>query len=88
MNFQIIITMDIRNSDLLLDFVETIEFSENLIPKKEIKEEEGLKIEKQEFSKTPSFDVKPKLEPVEASEIGQGLLDLDGRNSQKYLHQT
>ena len=66
--------MDVRNSDLLLDFVETIEFSENLIPKKEIKEEEGLKIEKQEFSKTPSFDVKPKLEPVEASEIGQATI--------------
>ena len=63
--------MDIRNSDLLLDFVETIEFSENLIPKKEIKEEEGLKIENQEFSQTPAFDVKPKFEPVETSEIGQ-----------------
>ena len=66
--------MDIRNSEQLrdtIDLVENIEFSENLIPKKEIKEEEGFKIENQEFSKIPAFDFKHKLEPVETSEIGQ-----------------
>ena len=63
--------MDIRNTDPLLkdtlDLVENIEFSD-VKPKLEIKQEEQFKIENQEFWKSPAFDVKPKLEPVEASE--------------------
>ena len=66
--------MDIRNTDPFLkdtlDLVENIEFSD-VKPKLEIKQEEQFKIENQEFWKSPIFDVKPKLEPVEASENGQ-----------------
>ena len=61
--------MDIENSDLLketINFVENIEFSDNI--KTEIKEEEGLD---QEFWKHQPFDVKPKIEQVEASETDQ-----------------
>ena len=62
--------MDIEKSDLLketMNFVENIEFSE-FQPKTEIKEEEGLDQKVWKFS---PFDVKPKLEQVEASEIGE-----------------
>ena len=66
--------MDIKNTDLLLkdalDLVENIEFSD-VNPKLEIKQEEQFKIENQEFWKSPTFDFKPKLVPVEASENGQ-----------------
>ena len=69
------LTQDTRNSNLLEDtigFVENIEFSENVMPKKEIKKEEGFKEENQDQSwKSPPFDVEPKLEQVEASETGQ-----------------
>ena len=61
--------MNIEKSDLLketMNFVENIEFSE-FQPKTEIKEEEGLD---QEVWKSSPFDVKPKLEQVEASETG------------------
>ena len=61
--------MDIRNSDMLketINFVENIEFSDNI--KTEIKEEEGLD---QEVWIHQPFDVKPKIEPVEASETVQ-----------------
>ena len=53
-----------------LDLIENIEFSD-VNPKLEIKQEEQFKIENQEFGKSPTFDVKPKIEPVEASENGQ-----------------
>ena len=66
--------MDIKNTDPLLkdtlDLVENIEFSD-VNPKLEIKEEEQFKIENQEFWKSPTFDVKPKIEPVETSENGR-----------------
>ena len=66
--------MDIRNTDPLLkdtlDLVENIEFSD-VNPKLEIQQDERFKIENQEFWKSPTFDVKPKLEHVEASENGQ-----------------
>lgn len=67
----------IRNSDLLTkttDFVENIEFSDNVIPKTEIKKEEGFKEENQEIWKSPLFDLdrlENKLEQVEATETGQ-----------------
>ena len=63
--------MDIENSDLLketIDFVENIEFSDKIQPKTEIKEEEGLD---QDVWKYSTFDVKPKLEQIEASETGE-----------------
>ena len=67
--------MDTRNSNLLKDtigFVENIEFSDNVMPKTEIKKEEGFKEENQDQSwKSPPFDVEPKIEQVEASETGQ-----------------
>ena len=67
--------MDTRNSYLLKDtigFVENIKFSDNFMPKTEIKQEEGFKEENQDQSwKSPPFDVEPKLEQVEASETGQ-----------------
>ena len=43
-------------------------FSENIMPKKEIKEEEDFD---QEVWKSSSFDVRPKLDQVEGSETGQ-----------------
>ena len=62
--------MDIENSDLLketilqtINIVENIGFSHNIQPKTEIKEEEPFD---QEFWKSSSFDVKLKLEQVEA----------------------
>ena len=67
----------IRNSDLLMkttDFVENIEFSDNVIPKTEIKKEEGFKEDNQEIWKSPLFDLdrlENKLEQVEATETGQ-----------------
>ena len=63
--------MDIENSDLLketINFVENIEFSDKIQPKTEIKEEEGLD---QDVWKYSTFDVKPKLEQIEASETGE-----------------
>ena len=62
--------MDIENSDLLkktINFVGNIKFSE-FLPKTEIKEEEGFD---QEVLKYSPFDVKPKLEEMEASETGE-----------------
>ena len=57
--------MDITNSDLTketMDFAENIEFSENILPKTEIKEEKGFKIENQKvFLESQPFDVKPDL---------------------------
>ena len=64
--------MDIRNSDMLketINFVENIEFSDNI--KTEIKEEEGLD---QEVWIPQPFDVKPKIEPLEASETAQVII--------------
>ena len=49
----------------LISFVENIEFSDNTIPKREIKDEKGFN---QEVCESSSFNVKPKLEQVEASE--------------------
>ena len=69
--------MDARNSNLLKDtigFVENIEFSDNVIPKTEIKKEEGFKEDNQEIWKSPLFDLdrlENKLEQVEATETGQ-----------------
>lgn len=63
--------MDIKNSDLLKetnDFVENIEFCDNIQPKAEIKEEEGFN---QEVWKSLPLDIKPKLEQIEASKTGQ-----------------
>ena len=64
--------MDAENSDLLkktilqtINFVENIEFSHNIQPKTEIKEEKGFD---QEVWKSSPFSVKLKLEQVEASE--------------------
>jgi hypothetical protein len=51
-----------------IDFVENIEFSDSVTPKTEIKAEEESKNENHEDWKSPLFDVKPKLEQVEASE--------------------
>ena len=61
--------MDVNNNFTkeTINFVENIEFSEFQL-KTEIKEEEGLN---QEVWKPSPFDVKPKLEQVEASENGE-----------------
>ena len=68
--------MDITNCNLLknIDFVENIEFSENIMAKKEMKEEEKFD---QEVWKTSSFDVKPKLEQLEASERDEVKIEND-----------
>ena len=59
--------MDVNNSFAkeTINFVENIEFSE-FQHKTEIKEEEGLN---QEVWKPSPFDIKPKLEQLEAFEI-------------------
>ena len=71
--------MDVRNTELLkdtLDSVENIEFSD-VNPKLEIKQEEQFKIENPEFWKSPTFDDKPKLEQVEASETAQAKIETE-----------
>ena len=64
--------MDSKKSDLLketIKFVENIEFSDNVDPKTEIK---------QEVWKSSSVDVKPKLEQVELNyETGQAKIKND-----------
>jgi hypothetical protein len=64
--------MEIENSDLLketilqtVNFVENIDFSHNIQPKTEIKEEKGFDKEVWKYS---PFDVKLKLGQVEAGE--------------------
>ena len=47
----------------IVGFVENIEFSDNTIPKREIKDKKGFD---QKICKSSPFDVKPKLEEVEA----------------------
>ena len=82
--------MDIEKSDLLketMNFVENIEFSE-FQPKTEIKEEEGVDEEVWKFS---PFDVKPKVEQVEASEIGEAKIKTEpeeffSNNEMETLH--
>ena len=58
--------MDIRSAD----FDENIEFSDSVTTKTEMKEEDQFKNENHEDWKSPLFDVKPKLEQIEASETG------------------
>ena len=67
--------MDVDNSFAkeTINFVENIEFSEFQL-KTEIKKEEGLN---QEVWKPSPLDVKPKLEQVEASEIGEAKIKTD-----------
>ena len=63
----------------IIDFVENIEFSDSVTTKTEMKEEEQFKNENHEDWKSPLFDVKPKLEQVEASETGKletGLVEI------------
>ena len=71
----------IRNSDLLIEFAENIEFSDNYELKTEIKEEEFKKENHQQFWKSPIFDVKPKHEHVESSETAEAKIKTKPENS-------